>query len=338
MVPDPAKTSLETYLKALKRIISDEKVDLVVPGVGIAEACPLARLYDEIPSKVFFAPSNLIDTLNDKNEFFKLAKEYDTDGVAVPHTMKIHDTEELRNVLGQLKKTEHPSAEFFIKRIADSRNRERDTRRGTAAGLEAFEMLPNEPYVLQPFIEGKEYTATFSVDNGVMTSLVVSNGEMVNLTYYNCPQHAENITAWLEDFLAGINYNGWGSIDLIHREADNKLFVLEFNPRLHSCAVLFNEDTIWTPDSTKFYQPPVDNKPCYWLGNELLKTAMGKQPVSILAHRLGNDFSVLSRRDDPWVELANWIQYSKLVVDTYITNGFVDIVVLDNCIMKAIVS
>lgn len=226
----------------------------MVPGVGIAEACPLARLYDEMPNKVFFAPSSLIDTLNDKNEFFKLAKEYDTDRVAVPHTTKIHDPEELTSVLAQLKKTEHPSAEFFIKRIADSRNRERDTRRGTAAGLDGFTMLPNEPYVLQPFIEGKEYTATFSVDNGVMTSLVVSNGEMVNMTYYNCPQHAGNITAWLEDFLAGINYNGWGSIDLIHREVDNKLFVLEFNPRLHSCAVLFNEETVTSLRLTRTYQ------------------------------------------------------------------------------------
>merc|ERR1712146_329715 len=115
-----------------------------------------------------------------------------------------------------------------------------DTRRGTAAGLEAFEMLPNEPYVLQPFIEGKEYTATFSVDNGVMTSLVVSNGEMVNSTYYNCPQHAENITAWLEDFLAGINYNGWGSIDLIHRR-----LIINFSSwsSTHACTPALSSST-----------------------------------------------------------------------------------------------
>ena len=53
----PLAGNLSFTTQALKRIIKEEKVDLVVPGVGIAEACPLARLYDEMPSKVFFAPS-----------------------------------------------------------------------------------------------------------------------------------------------------------------------------------------------------------------------------------------------------------------------------------------
>ena len=206
------------YLRRLREIVEQERVDLVVPiSEETMHASGLKPLLP--PGATMFCPDQrTLLELHDKFRFIELARPA---GVDVPETVALGDPQARRIA---------DAGPFVVKPRFSCSGR----------GVEFFERgapLPgrDEPCVVQAKVPG-DVLSTFSiVRDGRVLVTVVYRGLVMAGTVSVCFEQVEHpaIAAWVERFAGHHAYSGFLSFDFVLDEA-GRPFGIECNPRITS--------------------------------------------------------------------------------------------------------
>ena len=331
-IPNPQDPG---YAQALLRIIQDEAVDEYVPVCS-----PLSSFYDSyaIPSLepfcrvVHVAPEKLVD-LDDKYKFAKKAEQL---GLRVPKTLLITDPQQVMDFdfTGQ-------SRPFILKSIAydairrlDLTRLPLDTPEKTASFANSLPISPDNPWILQEFIEGDEYCTHGTVINGVLTVYCCCESSAFQINY----SHVEklDIEQWVTHFVCAMEFTGQASFDFIRASNDGEFYAIECNPRAHSAITLFSNRpqlAMANLSNTADFYPlkPLENcRPTYWLFHELWRFAKQlrapRDALAVVKTILTGKDSVFCWRDPlPFLMLHHWHIPSLLVKDLQEQRGWLRI-------------
>jgi predicted ATP-grasp superfamily ATP-dependent carboligase len=220
LVVTPPLTDARAYVEGLLRIVTEEKVDLVVPVSE--ETMHAAALKPRLPAGVTMAcmDQSVLLALHDKQRFIELAAEA---GLAVPLTYGLLDAQ---------------AQGFARERKVVVKPRFSCSGRGVRF-LEAGQALPvaevTEPAIVQQFIQG-DVLSTFSVARqGKVRVTSVYRGVVMSGTVSVCFERVPHpaIDQWVETFVQRTGHDGFISFDFVV-DAQGKAYAIECNPRVTS--------------------------------------------------------------------------------------------------------
>ena len=270
--PNP-KQDLPAYIQALVEIIKKENIDLYIPVCS-----PAASYYDSLAKPilegycdVFHFDEHVTSILDNKFKFSKQAQDFD---LTVPKTFEITHPEQILSY-----DFRHEQRPFILKNLSyDSVHRLNlvkfpcATQQETQTHVEKLPINEASPWIMQEFIEGKEYCTHSTVRNGEIQLHCCSASSAFQLNY----EQVENdkIFSWVKQFVKDLRLTGQISFDFIQDE-QGKAYAIECNPRTHSAITLFyNHDQLVNAylDESKLptlVQPLPESRPTYWLYHEL---------------------------------------------------------------------
>jgi hypothetical protein len=210
----------------------------------------------------------LVATLDDKFEFSRLAAAV---GVRVPDCHRITDPR-------QIEEFGFPEGRSYIlKRVAynpvgrmDLTRLSRDTPVRNAERARALPISSDDPWVLQEFIDGREYCTHSTVRDGEIRvyGCCESSAFQVNYAHVDKPE----IRRWVEQFVRALRVTGQVSFDFIEG-ADGRPYAIECNPRTHSAITMFHDHPHVAAaylDTTHLQVTPRPRaRPTYWIYHEL---------------------------------------------------------------------
>jgi len=267
-----------------------------------------------------------------------------------------------------------PAPMYILKRIVLSNNREEHIIKlptNKRDLLEKIVVSREEPWILQEFINGDDVTACVYVNNGNVQMYVDSICCDCCVNWHGI--NNEHIKDWLLGKCKQFKLNGIMCFDFMVRKADGMAFVLECNPRPHSCTLLMNDPSwivnmVGNDKKAQMYdmtQMGVDKKHVCWLFHELLRLigVLNMFPtqydlLKIMAYAYREDkgcmfvdefgfvnfniANVLVGQDailnvyDPWpVMVSHAVHMPKLII-MQILNGCKGWSVFDLCIVKLV--
>ena len=269
VVPDAGSPH---YVDALAAVVRREAVDVYVPvcspASSRADAAAKATL-ERLGCEVVHGGPEDIDTVDDKAAFAAAARRL---GLGVPDTHRLTDAWEVE----AFDFDRHPGP-YVLKSIAyDPVNRldltrlPQPTATATAAFARSKPIGPDNPWILQEFVPGKEYCTHGTVRGGNLQVFVCCESSASQLNY--APVDRPDIEAWVTHFVRELRLTGQYSFDFIESE-DGATLAIECNPRTHSAITLFRDH----PDLARAYletggptvRPAVEATPTYWLYHEL---------------------------------------------------------------------
>ena len=292
------------YAEALRAVVEREGVDVYVPVCAPASALPDARAKAllEPGCTVLHPDPDQVAMLDDKLAFNRAAAAL---GLPVPDTHRITDPWQ---VLGfDFDGRPRP---YVLKSIAYDPVHRLDLTRLPFDPPEAMEdfvrSLPiseDNPWILQEFVEGREYCTHGTVRDGRLTVYACCESSAVQLNYAMADR--PRIREWVTTFVAAHRLTGEASFDFIET-ADGTPYAIECNPRTHSAITMFYDH----PGLAAAYLgpgtegpsgwavvPTPTSRPTYWLYNELWKLLRGPDRAATLRTlREGRD-AVLDRSD-----------------------------------------
>lgn len=304
------------YLDALLDVITRERVDVYVPV-----SSPVGSLFDSqaMPRlsevcEVIHVRLDVIEQLDDKHAFATAAKSM---GLAAPQSILVTD---FADVLAFDFASQRRS--FILKSIAYDSIRRLDltklpcaTPGETEAFVRSLPITPENPWVLQEFIPGKEYCTHGTLRDGKLTvhCCCVSSAFQINYEHVEKPE----IEAWVRKFGAGFGLTGQASFDFIEAADDGRTYAIECNPRTHSAITMFYNH----PSLAEAYLggalanapicPLVTSRPTYWLYHEVWRFLVALRTPRDAVERLrvimnGKD-AVFDWRDPlPFLMLHHW--------------------------------
>lgn len=230
--PSPRRAPLR-FLEAVKRIVRQHSVELILPA--FEEALLLARHVAELGTRLFAPSFETLHMLHHKVSFVELARKLD---LRAPRTTVIENASALRDAVRR--------HETYLARPALSRGGvDLLTNRGPLAGalpIEDCQPTPQNPWILQPFVEGIDVCTFGIARRGALTAHVTyvhpreieHSGGIVFESVHE--PAALEITRRLVE---ATNYDGQISLDLmLTREG---YVVIECNPR-PTCGVCLLDD------------------------------------------------------------------------------------------------
>lgn len=215
----------EQFIEDLLRIIEEQDIDVLLPS--FEDAFYIVREVDRFAGKVeVFAPSfDVMFQLHDKDRMRLLAEEL---GITVPKTTVVKSDEELRRAAEDF-------GDYFARPVYSRGGVQLLTNAGPLAGalaLEACHPTEAQPWLVQPFVRGKD----------VCTCSVAHHGRMVAHGAYVHPreiEHAGGIVfesvdepetlAIARTIIEATGYHGHISLDFLR--TDDGLVLIECNPR-----------------------------------------------------------------------------------------------------------
>lgn len=228
IVPHPSQNE-EGFITGLLDLIERHQIDVLIPGYdeGFIISKNKARFPDTV--KVFVEETNTIDTLNNKYSFIQLLQSL---GLNAPHSVLIHDADELKRVL--------QSGEFtlpcIVKSIYSAGGLMAKTVREDTS-LDELEL--RYPCIAQKMIPGRVWSTYSVVHEGRMTFFVSyyplyvtrENGAAICFkTEFN-----QGIFDVVKKLVEGTQYSGQIGFDIIEHP-DGSLWPIECNPRITSGA------------------------------------------------------------------------------------------------------
>lgn len=151
-VPAPSREPL-AFVDAVAAIVSEEAIDLVIPSYE--EGFYLARYRERIPATLFTSPFEVLERLHNKLRFLDLCREL---SLPTPTTLTARSREELALRIAQF--------ERFVARPAYSRGGlvmlTNHGPRASQPSLEGCEPTPENPWLVQEFVEGHD-ACSFSI-------------------------------------------------------------------------------------------------------------------------------------------------------------------------------
>ena len=107
---------------------------------------------------------------------------------------------------------------------------------GNAIFARSLGISADDPWILQEFVEGKEYCTHGTVRDGELQvyGCCESSAFQINYAHIDKPE----ILEWVERFVGALNVTGQLSFDFIEA-ADGHAYAIECNPRTHSAITMF---------------------------------------------------------------------------------------------------
>lgn len=236
VVAPPAREPLR-FVEEVAAIVRDRDIDLIVPA--FEEGYYLAHYADRIPAKIFAPAFPTIEALHSKARFVELCAKL---GLQTPKTVSVTGLDDLRDAVTGMSGN-------FVARPAFSRGGQTCfTNHGPRAGemtIDDCRPTPDNPYLLQEFVEGADACSYSIVRDGKVVvhcvyepSVAASGGYAVQFTS-------------IEDFgtldvaskvASRFNYNGFLGFD--YRRTSDGFVMIECNPRATAGSFLTPEDWI----------------------------------------------------------------------------------------------
>lgn len=227
----PPRQQTGAYIDALKRIIIEQRVDLLIPTCE--EIFYVAMGHDVLAQycTVFVEPIEQLRALHHKWMFACRAQEY---GLAAPETMLIERLNDLREAFDRWDA-------LVLKPVYSRFASQTIICPSNFASVSHLKITPDAPWVAQKFIEGQQ----------ICTYSIVHNGKLVAHTAYRSEftagqgativfQHEDHpgALAWVEQFVSRERFTGQIAFDFIEA-ADGSVVALECNSRATSGVHLF---------------------------------------------------------------------------------------------------
>ena len=276
-IPEPTAPG---YERALYEIARYEAVDTVVPVSSPASSVPDAKaryLLDEI-CEVVHASEDVVRMLDDKADFSKVAV---AQGLCVPDWKRVTDPKQVRDF-------DFPAGrDYVLKRIAynpvgrlELPRLSARTPQRNAALAQWLSISEDDPWILQEFIEGREYcTHGTAVDGRLQVyGCCESSASQLNYAMVDKPE----IRSWVESFVTGLGVTGQFSFDFIEA-ADGQIYAIECNPRTHSAITMFYNHpqlaSAYLQKDGPVITPLPEARPTYWIYHEMwrLLTQRGRR-------------------------------------------------------------
>ena len=262
----------EGYIEAFKDIVKKENVDIYVPV-----CTPSTSYYDSLVKsslsgcEVFHFDVDVTQMLDDKFAFTETARNI---GLSMPKAYKITNAEQVINFdfSQETRKYILKSIPYDAIRRLDLTKLPCETPEATAAFVKSLPISPEQPWIMQEFIPGKEYCTHSTVRNGEVKLHCCSDSSAFQINYEQV-EHPQ-ILEWVKQFVSTLGITGQISFDFIQAE-DGEIYAIECNPRTHTAIMMFynhpgvadaylSEDTYAEP-----VQPLASSKPIYWLYHEV---------------------------------------------------------------------
>lgn len=230
-LPEP-RTALEPWIAAIARCVETEGIDLVLPTCE--EVFYLAHAAQRLPERcrAFTSSFALLHGLHHKARFAELTAELP---VRAPQTRLLETQSDVDALASR--------ASDWVFKPAYSRFASRTMIRPTAKALRRVRPTPEQPWVAQRFVAGREHCSfSILIDGEVRLTAAyhpryrVGRGSGILFEPTNPPQLAEFVAA----FGRLTRYTGQVGFDFIE-DADGALHVLECNPRATSGIHLFGD-------------------------------------------------------------------------------------------------
>ncbi|MBD2165542.1 ATP-grasp domain-containing protein [Calothrix membranacea FACHB-236] len=312
-VPAPQKDP-EGYIQALVEIVKKEKVDIYVPVCS-----PIASYYDSLAKpalseycEVFHFDADITKMLDDKFAFTDKARSL---GLSVPKSFKITEPQQVINF-----DFSQETRKYILKSIAyDSVRRldltklPCDTPEETAAFVKSLPISPENPWIMQEFIPGKEFCTHSTVRDGELRLHCCCHSSAFQINYENVEN--PQIREWVQQFVKSLRLTGQVSFDFI-QAADGTVYAIECNPRTHSAITMFYNH----PGVAEAYfgktplaaplEPLASSKPTYWTYHEIWRFTgiRSWKQLQTRVNILVRGTDAILRLDDPvpFLTLHHW--------------------------------
>lgn len=250
------------YIEGILNIIQEEGVELWVTCSGVASAIEDAEAAVAVEQasncKVIQFGVKVTQTLHEKHSFIQQAKTF---GLHVPETHYISSLEDAMAELHPQAEKKHVSAKKFIMKSiglddsirADMTLLPRPSSDETLKHLLRLNPSSSRPFVLQQFINGREYCTHSIVVNGSVVAFTACLSAELLMHYKSLsPQAAlyKAMQEYTQIYARKLGHvTGHFSIDFMldgdesGPELMKRLSPIECNPRAHTAVVLFEQES-----------------------------------------------------------------------------------------------
>jgi len=210
-----------------------------------------------------------IRAVDDKSAFAATATQL---GLPVPDSHRIDDPHQVAGF--DFAAREHP---YILKSIPydpvhrlDLTPLPRDTPAATARFALSKPISEATPWVLQAFVEGREYCTHSTVRDGHLQVHCCCESSAFQVNYEMVDKPA--IEEWVARFARELRLTGQFSFDFIEA-VDGSLYAIECNPRTHSAITMFYDHPglaqAYLETGVPTITPLPSSRPTYWLYHEL---------------------------------------------------------------------
>jgi len=271
-----AQEDIDSYCQALLDIVKRENIDMFVPVSYVDDS------YADSVAKTVLSPfcesfnfgADITQMLDNKFTFCQKAKEL---GLSAPKVFLFTKQEEILDF-----DFASDGSQYVLKSVAYDRVHRLDlttlpmaTKEEMIAFVEQLPISESNPWLMQEFIVGQEYTTHTTVRNGTISLHCCTHSSPVQINYEHI--NHPKIYRWTVAFIEGLNLqNGQISFDFIEK-ADGSLYPVECNPRTHTAVTAFHDH----PGLADAYlhdgqfedkvpiEPLPNSRPTYWIYHEL---------------------------------------------------------------------
>ncbi|MDP7705099.1 ATP-grasp domain-containing protein [Mycobacterium sp. TY815] len=283
-VPEPTEPG---YALALLDIVRYENVDVYVPVSSPAGSVPdaVARELLDGACDVVHSDAKTVQLLDDKAEFASTAASL---SLRVPDSHRITDARQVVDFAFPAGRS------YILKRIAyDPVGRMNLTRLSgatpdrNAAYARSLPISEDDPWILQEFIEGREYCTHGTARSGRLQVYGCCESSSAQVNYRNVDK--PEIRRWVETFVKNLNLSGQVSFDFIEAR-DGQVYAIECNPRTHSAITMFHDHpdlaAAYLDDNHPLITPNDGARPTYWIYQELWRLLRHRGRISRLVTML----------------------------------------------------
>lgn len=293
-LPDPLQSQSQ-YTAALLRIVLKERIDIFVPCCGVATTICDGIAKAELAKHCTVLQFNeeMGRSLDKKDLFMEACR---ANGLSVPTTITVRSVEDVM----KYNFSSDPRGRRYIMKCIGVDDRTRndltkfpyEPKSKMIAHLQSLNITEENPYILQEFLDGKEYCCQSIAYKGTIRTFSACASSDVLMNYRHiAPLPASDPSSTTESiisqamldfasaFSSKMELTGPIAFDFI-TTSDGRLLPIEANPRTHTANTNFYGSrgyemayTKLAHNSNQAYHWPVypnfDSRPTYWIGHEL---------------------------------------------------------------------
>ncbi|KTC90264.1 ATP-grasp domain-containing protein [Fluoribacter dumoffii] len=296
VIPKPNQ-DLSVFLKAVKDIVIQYKIDLLIPTCE--EIFYISQGYEDLSkhTKIFAEPFERLEQLHNKFSFNQLVKEY---GLNAPQSWLITTDKDKQTLPADRELVLKPVFPIF-----GSRTLIKPTPKAIT------DLAIKEPYIAQQFIQGKEYSAYAIAHKGEVLiqscyHSVYNAGRSTGI--YFEPAEIKPINEFIKTFCKRFQFSGQIAFDFIIM--NEKAYVLECNPRLTSGFHFLTDKIDWhtiLSGQRQYDIPNMQHMQPFMLGQGMLiyslKYLLKKPGRFVKDYRRAHD--VLKNKAYPWLRFKS---------------------------------
>ncbi|HLM32062.1 MAG TPA: hypothetical protein VK326_10425 [Solirubrobacterales bacterium] len=249
-----ASERTEAFVDELERIITENAIDVVVPAFEEAFFISTQRERLDRSARIFVGQFPALARLHDKAAFEELVRRL---GLPIPETVVVTSDQELEAAIGRFDR-------YFGRAVFSRGGVDLLTNTGPLAGAldpAAVHPTPDEPWVIQPFVEGETVCTYSTVHSGNVTCHLMYR--IPRQWHHSTGIQFESVDAsdslrLIEPIAAELDYTGQMSFDFL--VTDDGLSFVECNPRATDGALLLAPEEIarglLEPHADTFVLPP----------------------------------------------------------------------------------